>query len=105
MAERKSACIIAVIKEIWERGQSFDISFLKKLSLDDANLWLRSLPGIGPKTAACVLLFSFGRPALPVDTHVHRISNRLGWVKTQKPTDTQAELEDWLPKWKESLGL
>src|SRR3989304_4179064 len=46
----------------------------------EAKEWLRSLPGVGPKTAACVLMFALGRPALPVDTHVHRVAQRLGLV-------------------------
>jgi endonuclease III len=54
---------------------------------------LVSLPGIGPKTANCVLFYGFGIPALAVDTHVHRISNRLGLVKTTKPEDTEKHLK------------
>lgn len=54
---------------------------------------LISLPGIGPKTANCVLFYGFGIPALAVDTHVHRISNRLGLVKTNKPEDTEKHLK------------
>ena len=49
----------------------------KTCRLDQAREWLRTLPGVGPKTAACVLLFGMGRPGLPVDTHVHRVSMRL----------------------------
>jgi endonuclease-3 len=62
-----------------ERG-NFDLSFLATLPLDEARAWLTSLPGVGPKTAACVLLFDLGRPALPVDTHVHRVARRLGLI-------------------------
>src|SRR3990170_3334416 len=51
-----------------------------KAVLEEAKGWLRSLPGVGPKTAACVLMFALGRPALPVDTHVQRVSQRLGLV-------------------------
>ncbi|HJZ11922.1 MAG TPA: endonuclease III, partial [Acidobacteriota bacterium] len=53
---------------------------------------LLALPGVGRKTAACVLVFAFGKPAIPVDTHVHRISNRLGWVKTKNPEETEQRL-------------
>jgi len=53
---------------------------------------LLSLPGVGRKTAGCVLVFGFGRQALPVDTHVHRISNRLGLVRTRTPEETEAAL-------------
>lgn len=64
---------------------------------------LMSIKGIGPKTANIVLAFAFGKDVIPVDTHVHRIPNRLGWVKTKTPEQTEAELEKVIPKkyWKE----
>jgi len=62
-----------------ERG-SFDLSFLADMPVDEAVAWLVSLPGVGPKTAACVLLFSLDMPALPVDTHVYRVAKRLGLI-------------------------
>lgn len=58
---------------------------------------LMTLPGVGPKTAACVLVYGFRKPAVPVDVHVHRISNRLGMVSTRKPEETQRALEDLVP--------
>jgi endonuclease-3 len=64
---------------------------------------LLALPGVGRKTASCVLVFAFARSAIPVDTHVHRISNRLGWVRTKTPEKTELALRkliqetDWLP--------
>jgi endonuclease-3 len=57
---------------------------------------LLQLPGVGRKTASCVLVFAFGQPAIPVDTHVHRISNRLGWVRTRTPEKTEAALRKWI---------
>ena len=59
---------------------------------------LMELPSVGRKTANCVLVFGFGKPAIPVDTHVHRISNRLGWVETNQPEQTEVELTHFLPK-------
>jgi endonuclease-3 len=59
---------------------------------------LMDLPSVGRKTANCVLVFGFGQPAIPVDTHVHRISNRLGLVKTKKPEETEEALRKILPK-------
>lgn len=59
---------------------------------------LVSLPGVGRKTAGCVLVYAFGKPAIPVDTHVHRISNRLGWVKTKNPLKTEEALLKVVPK-------
>ncbi len=63
---------------------------------------LLMLPGVGRKTANCVLVYGFGMDAVAVDTHVHRISNRLGLVRTQTPEETEAELRRVLPKrhWK-----
>jgi endonuclease-3 len=59
---------------------------------------LLTLPGVGRKTANCVLVYGFGKEAIPVDTHVHRISNRLGWVKTKTPEETEIALTKVLPK-------
>jgi endonuclease-3 len=64
---------------------------------------LLSIKGIGPKTANIVLAFAYGQEVLPIDTHCHRIPNRLGWVNTKTPEKTEKELEKVLPKqyWKE----
>ena len=59
---------------------------------------LLELRSVGRKTANCVLVYAFNKPAIPVDTHVHRISNRLGLVKTRKPEDTEAALTKSVPK-------
>jgi endonuclease-3 len=59
---------------------------------------LLELPGVGRKVANCVLVYAFGKAAIPVDTHVHRISNRLGWVKTKTPEETERELARILPR-------
>ena len=59
---------------------------------------LVSLPGVGSKTANCVLVYAYKFPAIPVDTHVHRISNRLQWVNTTKPEQTEEELKLKIPK-------
>ncbi|MHA1436201.1 MAG: endonuclease III domain-containing protein [Promethearchaeota archaeon] len=58
---------------------------------------LISLPGVGAKTANCVLVYAFKIPAIPVDTHVHRISNRIGFVKTKRPEETERELKKIIP--------
>lgn len=63
-------------------------------SLDE----LVKLPGVGRKTANCVLVYAFEKPAIPVDIHVHRISNRLGLVNTKNPEDTELELMKKIPK-------
>ncbi len=59
---------------------------------------LLSLPGVGRKTANCVLVYAFNKPAVPVDTHVHRISNRLGLVETKTPEQTELELTSKIDK-------
>jgi len=56
------------------------------------------LPGVGRKTANCVLVYAFEKPAIPVDVHVHRISNRLGLVSTKNPEETEVELEKIVPR-------
>jgi endonuclease III len=59
---------------------------------------LVKLPGVGRKTASCVMVYGFGRPALPVDTHVHRIANRIGLVQTRVPEETERALCEVLPE-------
>ena len=76
----KAPRILAVLREIREREGEFDLGWMKEAPDREVTEYLTSLPGVGPKTAACVLAFSLGRPALPVDTHVHRVAGRLGLV-------------------------
>ena len=59
---------------------------------------LVALPGVGRKTANCVLCYAFKVPAIAVDTHVHRIANRLGWTKTKRPEDTEQALMRLIPR-------
>lgn len=59
---------------------------------------LIKLPGVGMKTASCVMVYGFGKPAIPVDTHVHRISNRIGLIGTRTPKDTERELWKIIPE-------
>ncbi len=59
---------------------------------------LEGLPGVGPKTSACTMIYGFGKPEICVDVHVHRISNRLGMVTTKTPEETEAELKRIVPK-------
>lgn len=68
---------------------------------------LLSIKGIGPKTANIVLCFAFNQCVIPVDVHVHVVSNRLGWVRTKNPEKTELELEKTLPRkyWREINGL
>lgn len=80
LADAKAPRIKAVLQEIYERTGRTDLEFLKTTPTDEAKAFLTSFHGVGPKTAACVLMFSLGRPVLPVDTHVFRVSHRLGLI-------------------------
>jgi endonuclease-3 len=82
--------VLAEISSATER--SWDLSFLGTRPLQEARQWLVSLPGIGRKTASIVLLFGFGRPALPVDTHVHRVATRLGMLAARTPMERAHDL-------------
>ena len=83
----------ARIKEV---SRIISEDYLGKIPTDFGELV--SLPGVGAKTANCVLVYAFNIPAIPVDTHVHRIPNRLGWIKTTKPDQTEKVLKKILPK-------
>ena len=87
LAEIKADRIKRVLREIRDKQGCFDLNFLEYLPLSEAKSWLKQLPGVGPKTAGCVLLFSLGRPALPVDTHVHRVAKRLGLIDSRISAD------------------
>ena len=87
LAAQKAPRIQAILDEIEGREGSIDLSRLGDLSDDELEEYLCSLPGVGPKTAACVLVFSMGRDAFPIDTHVHRVTQRLGWIPPNASAD------------------
>ena len=80
LARQKAPRIKGVLNMILEKRGDFDLTFLAAMTSEEALKWLMALPGVGPKTARCVLLFSLGMPVIPVDTHVHRVSRRLGLI-------------------------
>src|SRR5690349_11366350 len=92
LAPQKAPRIQAILRAIAERSPHWDLGFLREGPLEDARAWLRALPGVGPKTAACVLLFALGRPALPVDTHVERVSKRLALIPGKATADQAHQL-------------
>jgi endonuclease III len=92
LADTKARRIQLVLSQILERLGELDLTFLREAPLEDGRQFLRSLDGVGPKTAACVLLFACGKPAMPVDTHVFRVSQRLGLIGA-KVTPEQAHIE------------
>jgi endonuclease-3 len=83
----KSQRIMAILDEIREREGKLSLKRLEKLSDDEVSDYLASLPGVGPKTIACVLVFSLGRAAFPIDTHIRRIAGRLGWIDRKLSAD------------------
>lgn len=98
LAEIKSARIQGILDELVERYGTLDLSPLAALPLPEARAALTSLHGVGPKTASCVLLFNLGRPAFPVDTHVHRLSRRIGFASHRaSPSAVQDLVEAHLP--------
>jgi endonuclease-3 len=98
LANQKGPRIQQVLKAITKERGSLDLSFLKKLSVDEARSWLTEFNGVGPKTAAIVLCFSLDMPAFPVDTHVYRVTGRIG-LRPEKMTVEQAHphLESLFP--------
>jgi endonuclease-3 len=80
LANQKGPRIQQALRIITAARGALSLDFLADMPLDEAKAWLTSIQGVGPKTAAIVLLFSLGRPAFPVDTHVHRVSKRLGLI-------------------------
>jgi endonuclease III len=78
LANQKGARIQAVLRDITTERGALDLGFLGQLPQEEAHAWLLKFKGVGPKTAAIVLQFSLGKPAFPVDTHIHRVSGRLG---------------------------
>ncbi|MHC1740287.1 MAG: endonuclease III [Anaerolineaceae bacterium] len=78
LGNQKGPRIQNVLREITQEQGRLDIDFLKDLPLEEARSWLLHFKGVGRKTAAIVLQFSLGRPAFPVDTHIYRVSRRLG---------------------------
>ncbi|MCP4543255.1 MAG: endonuclease III [Chloroflexi bacterium] len=80
LAPTKAPRIQGALRRITEERGEIEIVFLKEMVLEKARTWLLNIPGVGPKTAAIVLLFALGMPAFPVDTHVHRVTRRLGLI-------------------------
>jgi endonuclease-3 len=89
LANQKGPRIQQVLKQITQECGSLNFDFLKSYSAEDAQAWLTRFNGVGPKTASIVLQFALGIPAFPVDTHIYRVSGRLG-LRPEKMTADQA---------------
>ncbi|HEY69657.1 MAG TPA: endonuclease III [Anaerolineae bacterium] len=96
LANRKGPRIQQVLREITEERGDLDLGFLEELDPEEVRRWLLHFHGVGPKTAAIVMLFSLGQPAFPVDTHVYRVTGRLGLrdatMSVEKAHDHLAQL-------------
>lgn len=99
LSNQKSVRIQKILVEILKRLGHFELEFLADRPLEEAREWFTSLPGVGPKTAAVVMAFSLKMPAFPVDTHIHRVSKRLGLI-AEKTTADQAHpiMEAMIPE-------
>ncbi|MGQ9516802.1 MAG: endonuclease III domain-containing protein [Anaerolineae bacterium] len=78
LAPQRAPRIKAALQHIYEQRGTLELDFLRQWPVEEAKRWLMGIHGVGPKTASIVLLFSLGMPAFPVDTHVHRVTRRLG---------------------------
>jgi endonuclease III len=98
LANQKGPRIQQVLRSITEERGSLDLSFLGDLSVEEARAWLTRFNGVGPKTAAIVICFSLGKPAFPVDTHIYRVTGRIG-LRPERMTVEQAHphLENLFP--------
>lgn len=101
---QKARAIQAVLRRLAEDRGELSLSFLRNLPAGEVRRYLASLPGVGPKTAACVQLFSLGQAAFPVDTHIFRVADRLGLlpakadrIKAQAALEAAVRPEDCLP--------
>tara|TARA_Y100001936_G_scaffold188229_1_gene186393 strand:- start:1784 stop:2365 length:582 start_codon:yes stop_codon:yes gene_type:complete len=99
LSNQKSIRIQKILVEILKRLGHFDLEFLAVKPLEETREWFISLPGVGPKTAAVVMAFSLMMPAFPVDTHIHRVSKRIGFID-EKTTADQAHplMEELIPE-------
>ena len=89
LSNQKAPRIQAILRRLRSERGRIDLQFLSDLDEQAAHNYLRTFPGVGPKTACCTLLFAFGKAVFPVDTHIHRIARRLGLVSA-KATAEQA---------------
>ncbi len=85
--EVKAPRLQALLRRITDERGQLSLDFLRDLTTEEAVFWLSQMEGVGPKTTACVLLFSLRKPILPVDTHVHRVSIRLGLIGERTSAD------------------
>ncbi len=102
--ELKAPRLQAIMRQITTERGNLNLDFLRDLPVEEGAAWLHRFEGVGPKTAACVLLFSCRKPTLPVDVHVHRVSTRLGLIgKKVSAEAAQPLLQALLPNDAQSI--
>jgi endonuclease-3 len=92
LADQKGPRIQAILKEIYTEHGKYDLSHVSKMPMDEGMEYLLHFKGVGMKTASCVMLFSCGKPAFPVDTHILRVSQRLGIIGVKDNADKATEV-------------
>ena len=97
LKNQKAKRIKLILERIRREVGRYDLGFLKTKSNEEAMQYLSSMKGVGMKTAACVLVFSLGREVFPVDTHIHRLCNRLGLVQTTNAEQTFNAISTVIP--------
>lgn len=107
LANQKGPRIQQVLRRITAERGALDLSFLADMDTAAAKAWLTALDGVGPKTASIVLLFALGKPAFPVDTHIHRVTGRLGLIPPKTTADQAHDILAALipPEWYHPLHL
>jgi endonuclease-3 len=98
LANQKAPRIQDALRFVTEQRGKLTLDFLADMDIEAAKAWLTQINGVGPKTAAIILLFAFGKPAFPVDTHVHRVTKRLGLIDPKTSAEkAHRELEAIIP--------
>jgi endonuclease-3 len=98
LADLKAQRILGALKFIKKARGRLELDFLKQMTPEDAEAWLGQMKGVGPKTRSIVLLFALGMPAFPVDTHIHRVSKRIGLIGQKTSREgAQSELALLVP--------
>lgn len=109
LAQQKAPRIQEILRELTKRspGEQLSLNRLSAMPVDEALRYLQSFPGVGPKTAACVLLFNLGRPVFPVDTHIWRVTRRLGLIGARSSADAaHTELTALIPpEWRHTMHV
>lgn len=97
LGKLKTRQVIAIVSELRRRFGMATLAPLARMTNDEAEVFLTSLPGVGPKIAKCVLMYTLNRQVLPVDVHVHRVATRLGFKTKKRPDTSQDLIESAVP--------